>query len=123
MRGGPVGRESRLCFAASPLPRADCHPPPPPPPPLRQLAPEDELNWDDGTANSEYCVDRWDDVGKYQALRWLAGGFAVFGGALALASASDKRSAIPFAPREYPGDLADELAAAKTKAKGTGPRA
>ena len=82
-----------------------------------QLAPEDELNWDDGTANSEYCVDRWDDVGKYQALRWLAGGFAVFGGALALASASDKRARIPFAPRDYPADVV-----ALVGEKGVGPR-
>jgi len=29
-----------------------------------QLGAEDELTWDDGTVNPEYCVDRWDDVGK-----------------------------------------------------------
>lgn len=33
-------------------------------PTLTQLAAEDELTWDDGTVNPEYCVDRWDDVGK-----------------------------------------------------------
>ena len=33
-------------------------------PPHTQLAAEDELTWDDGTVNPEYCVDRWDDVGK-----------------------------------------------------------
>ena len=93
------------------------HPFPPYPTSLPQLAPEDELNWDDGTANPEYCVDRWDDVGKYQALRWLAGGFAVFGGALALTSASDKRSRIPFAPRDYPADVV-----ALVGEKGVGPR-
>jgi hypothetical protein len=32
--------------------------------PPHQLAAEDELTWDDGTNNPEYCVDRWDDVGK-----------------------------------------------------------
>jgi hypothetical protein len=84
-----------------------------------QLAPEDELNWDDGTANPEYCVDRWDDVGKYQALKWLLGGLGVFGGALTLASVLDKRSEIPFAPREYPFDsLKKEL----NGSKGVGPR-
>lgn len=87
--------------------------------PFTQLAPEDELNWDDGTANPEYCVDRWDDVGKYQALKWLAGGLGVFGGAVALASVLDKRSTIPFAPREYPFDsLKKEL----NGSKGVGPR-
>lgn len=85
----------------------------------QQLAPQDELNWDDGTANPEYCVDRWDDVGKYQALRWLAGGLGVFGGALGLAAALDKRSKVPFAPREYPFDnLKKEL----NGSKGVGPR-
>lgn len=84
-----------------------------------QLAPEDELNWDDGTANPEYCVDRWDDVGKYQALKWLLGGLGVFGGALTLASVLDKRSEIPFTPREYPFDsLKKEL----NGSKGVGPR-
>ena len=92
---------------------------PPPPPRPQPLAPEDELNWDDGTANPEYCVDRWDDVGKYQALRWLAGGLGVFGGALTLASVLDKRSTIPFAPRDYPFDsLKKEL----NGSKGVGPR-
>ena len=87
--------------------------------PKTQLAPEDELNWDDGTANSEYCVDRWDDVGKYQALKWLLGGLGVFGGALTLASVLDKRSTIPFAPRDYPFDsLRTEL----NGSKGVGPR-
>ena len=85
----------------------------------KQLAPEDELNWDDGTANPEYCVDRWDDVGKYQALKWLMGGLGVFGGALTLASVLDKRSTIPFAPRDYPFDsLKKEL----NGSKGVGPR-
>ena len=88
-------------------------------PSAQQLAPEDELNWDDGTANSEYCVDRWDDVGKYQALKWLMGGLGVFGGALTLASVLDKKSSIPFAPRDYPFDsLKKEL----NGSKGVGPR-
>lgn len=84
-----------------------------------QLAPQDELNWDDGSANPEYCVDRWDDVGKYQALKWLLGGLGVFGGALTLATVLDKRSTIPFAPRDYPFDsLKSEL----NGSKGVGPR-
>lgn len=85
-----------------------------------QLSPEDELNWDDGTANPEYCVDRWDDVGKYTALKWLAGGFGLFAAAGVLAARADKRATIPFAPRDYPFDsLKAELAGSK----GTGPRA
>jgi len=37
--------------------------------PPTQLAAEDELTWDDGTVNPEYCVDRWDDVGKVKEKR------------------------------------------------------
>jgi hypothetical protein len=58
-------------------------------------------------------------VGKYQALRWLAGGFALFGGAAALATAVDKRSTIPFAPRDYPPEV---VALRGIGEKGVGPR-
>ena len=47
------------------------------------------------------------------------GGLGVFGGALTLASVLDKRSTIPFAPRDYPFDsLKKEL----NGSKGVGPR-
>lgn len=56
---------------------------------------------------------------QYQALRWLAAGLGLFGGAGLLAARLDKRSEIPFTPREYPFDgLSAELAGSK----GVGPR-
>lgn len=49
--------------------------------------------WDDGTANPEPCLDQFTLVGKYEALKWLAGGMGIFAalGTACVWSAPEKR--------------------------------
>lgn len=84
-----------------------------------QLTEEDELMWDDGTANPEYCLDQFNLVGRvnpYNALSWfshkamltlvlrlqweavgmMAAGLSVFGLVALAARLNDKASKIPY---------------------------
>ncbi|CAL5222708.1 g5111 [Coccomyxa viridis] len=74
------------------------------------LPEQDELLWDDGSAQPEYCLDQFPLVGKWEALGYLMGGFAVFGLIGVAAVYNDKPHKKPFVPREFPFDgLKEEL--------------
>lgn len=79
-------------------------------PASQPLTEEDELRWDDGTANPEYCLDQFNLVGRWEAVGMLAAGLGVFGLIGGAARYSDKASRMPYVPREYPYDgLKEEL--------------
>lgn len=74
-------------------------------PPNQPLHEEDELVWDDGTANPETCLDSFDLVTSNQALAFLTAGLSVFGlvGWAATRSAPEKR--VPWVPKSFPMDV------------------
>lgn len=80
-----------------------------PPPVTQALMEQDELIWDDGTANPEPCLDQFTLVGKYQALGWLLGGLSIYAavGTWAKWSAPEKR--VPWAQKEVvvPPEIGD----------------
>ena len=86
-----------------------------------QLTEEDELRWDDGTANAEYCLDQFNLVGRvsqqgprlsylikakfcqvvffwlqWEAVGMLAAGLGIFGLLAAAARFNDKASRVPY---------------------------
>lgn len=71
-----------------------------PQPPTQALMEEDELIWDDGTANPEPCLDQFTLVGKYEALGWLLGGFSIFGALGTWAYTSHPEKRVPWAPKQ-----------------------
>lgn len=79
--------------------------------PIDHALPEqDELLWDDGSAQPEYCLDQFPLISKWEALGYLAGGFAFFGVIGLAAKYNDKSHNKPFTPKEFPfDDLKEEL--------------
>ncbi|KAL4451538.1 hypothetical protein ABPG75_007200 [Micractinium tetrahymenae] len=69
-------------------------------PPSQALMEEDELIWDDGTANPEPCLDQFTLVSKYGALGWLLGGMSIFGALGTWASMSSPEKRVPWAAKE-----------------------
>ena len=80
---------------------------------------ESELTWDDGSKHPEPTLDNpAPSLSPVQAAQWLAAGFGVFGLVAGAAWLNDKKSSVPFAPREYPFQaLALELDVASRPAK------
>ncbi|KAI7845528.1 hypothetical protein COHA_000951 [Chlorella ohadii] len=78
-------------------------------PPSQALMEEDELIWDDGTANPEPCLDQFTQVSKYGALGWLLGGMSVFGVVGFVANASQPEKHVPWAQKvvEVPPEVAN----------------
>jgi hypothetical protein len=66
----------------------------------QRLPEQDELTWDDGTANPEPALDDFQLVSSGSALRMLGAGLAGFAALGLYCSASDKKSRIPFTPRQ-----------------------
>jgi len=74
------------------------------------LPEQDELLWDDGSAQPEYCLDQFPLISKWEALAYLGGGFAFFGLVGLAAKYNNKASKKPYTPREFPFDnLKEEL--------------
>ncbi|KAI3437646.1 hypothetical protein D9Q98_000097 [Chlorella vulgaris] len=78
-------------------------------PPSQALMEEDELIWDDGTANPEPCLDQFTLVSKYGALGWLAGGLSIFVGLGSWAAWSAPEKRVPWAQKDVvvPPEVAD----------------
>lgn len=84
-------------------------------PPNQPLPEEDELVWDDGTANPETCLDTFDLVTPHQALAFLTAGLSVFGliGFAAFRSKPEER--VPWVPKSFPVDVNAIVYPAKTE--------
>ncbi|KAL3155812.1 hypothetical protein ABBQ32_012825 [Trebouxia sp. C0010 RCD-2024] len=65
-------------------------------PASQPLTEEDELIWDDGTANPEYCLDQFNLVGRWEAFGMLAAGLGFFGLVALAARLNDKASRMPY---------------------------
>eukprot|EP00238_Polyblepharides_amylifera_P009804 CAMPEP_0196581340 /NCGR_PEP_ID=MMETSP1081-20130531/33705_1 /TAXON_ID=36882 /ORGANISM="Pyramimonas amylifera, Strain CCMP720" /LENGTH=141 /DNA_ID=CAMNT_0041901541 /DNA_START=68 /DNA_END=493 /DNA_ORIENTATION=- len=77
-----------------------------------ELVEEDELLWDDGSGfYNEECLDKWSTlIDKYTALMMLTGALSGFGALAYAAKLNDKKSQLPFVPKQFPFDnLKEEL--------------
>ena len=65
-----------------------------------QLVEQDELTWDDGSANPERCLDEFNMYTPGQALGMLVGAFGIMGAFAFGIKLRDKASHVPYVHRE-----------------------
>merc|ERR1712048_872309 len=69
-------------------------------PPTSPLVEQDELTWDDGSANPERCLDEFNMYTPGQALGMLVGAFGIMGAFAFGIKLRDKASHVPYVHRE-----------------------
>lgn len=100
----PQAPAAPRCFTSTPVANAGLGTPVGSlPAPTAPLPDDHELTWDDGSAHPEPCIDDpLPSMSSGAGVAWLAGGFALFGLIAAAAAFSDKKSRVPYAPKEFP---------------------